>query len=188
MLSQFEIENNLRWESTEMCKKCKGHCCQQMACFCSPDDFDNDVQKMYEALNSGNYSIDFLRKSATSFRPSFNGAITLNPHSILLTDGEALLIRPRNKNKPIVDILHKENEVEGPCIFWSLEYGCALPYEKRPKFGRATIAHEPGNCKCYFSNDFIAKEWKPYTFDLYEFARKMFPPSWVPYKKINLKL
>ena len=107
----------------DLCKFCGGECCQRNACDCSPADFDNDVEKMRKALESGKYSIDFSRKNADSFICA-NGMTILDTERVKEQPIEFFYIRPKNVNRPVVDIIHRE-EKEGPCIFWSKESGCS---------------------------------------------------------------
>lgn len=186
MLTQEELHGT-KWENKEICSECKGRCCQKNACDCSPEDFDNDIQKMEEALKSGKYAIDFARTTANAFVYE-SWYLTLDVNHILKASDEVFYIRPRNQERPIVDIIH-DKEIEGPCIFWTYEKGCELPYEKRPKFGRAIIPINPGLCKdIYPVRERIIFEWTPYKKQLFELVKKFFPDDWELYKKFNFKL
>ena len=182
MLSQIEkIENKI------LCSQCKGKCCQRHACECLPYDFNFDVDLIEKALESGKYSIDFERKSSQSFISRANKSITLNLYSILCSQEECLYIRPRNKNRPIVDILHSKED-EGPCVFWSLEKGCELSYEQRPTMGKVLLPLPDNNCVHLFSRGVLIEEWKPYTKEIFELAKKFFDEDWYLYQELNFKL
>lgn len=174
----------------EKCKKCQGSCCQFNACDCSPEDFNNDIQTMEEALRSNKYSIDFARNNADAFIYHHEGYLTLNVNHILRAPQEALYIRPRNIGRPIVDIIHgREDEAEGPCVFWTLEKGCELSYEKRPKLGRETIPIIPKiYCPSLYSREQLIMDWKPYTRELFKLAKNFFSEDWDLYKEFNFKL
>lgn len=195
-----ELDNELRplFEQPEICKNCIGHgsCCRRHACNCHPLDFDNDVGKMEEALLTGKYAIDFTRKTALSFVRKC-GYLTLDVKLILHNNEEVLFIRPRNYNRPIVDIIHERDDIyEGPCVLWSYEKGCELPYEQRPMFGRHMIASPiPRTCVSYYDmmeedgqTKKLINDWKPYTKDLFKLAQKFFDENWHWYKQLNINL
>lgn len=190
MLSEDEILFEERWIDTEICRACKGICCQRNACDNAPSDFDNDISLIEKALESGYYAIDFARKSAQSFITTSSGYLTLDVENIIKSTNETLYVRPRNKNRPIVDIIHSE-AIEGPCIFWSLEKGCSLSYEDRPLFGRALIPIDAGFtklCKSVYPQTMLITQWKPYIRPLFELAKKFFPKNWEPYKEFKFQL
>lgn len=182
MLSQIEKIENL-----ELCSKCKGECCQRHACDCLPYDFNHDINLIEKALESGKYSIDFARTSSRSFISRADKTLTLNLYSIMRSTDECLYVRPRNQNRPIVDIIHGE-ENEGPCIFWSLEKGCELSYEQRPTMGKMMFPRPDRKCVSLFSRGVIIEEWKPYTEELYELAKKYFDENWYLYQELDIKL
>lgn len=196
-----ELEQGLRnlFDQPQICASCIGHgfCCRRSACNCHPLDFDRDLSKMREALATGKYAIDFTRTTADAFIDKEEGYLTLDPEHILKTEQEALYIRPRNINRPIVDIIHlDEDGDEGPCVLWTYEKGCELPYEERPFFGRTTIANKyPELCCSYY--DLIEKrgmvkklvsDWKPYTFGLFKLAQEYFDANWKYYRVFGIKL
>lgn len=190
MLSQEELDFNLRWTDEELCRACKGFCCQKNACDSAPSDFGYDISRMEKALESGNYSIVFARTTPNAFITTSSGQLTLSLQHILDSYDETLYIRPRNQNRPIVDLIHQPGS-EGPCIFWSLEKGCSLSYEERPMFGRSLIPSPLGHEFChdiYPTRLFIVLYWKPYTEQLYELAKKYFPKDWELYHKFNFTL
>lgn len=200
MITELDKELRFLFEQPEICSNCIGHgfCCQRSACNCHPSDFENDVCKMEEALETGKYAIDFTRKTADAFIRK-RGYLTLDVGHIIRTDEEALYIRPRNVNRPIVDIVHPEKDGnEGPCVLWSYEKGCELPYTERPMFGRHMIANEnPLLCSSFYNlvetggaRKKLIEGWKPYTMQLFELVQKLFDENWRYYRKlaINLKI
>ena len=189
MISQTEIEMREILVNEEKCRVCKGKCCQRHACDCSPEDFDNDIRLMRGALETGKYAIDFTRSTADAFVYSSKGALTLDIEHILKTENEALYIRGRNRNRPIVDILHTEKK-EGPCVMWSLEKGCELSFEQRPKYGRTVIPFLfiPENCINTYTKQDLIQEWKPYTKELFKLAKEFFPKDWELYEEFNIVL
>lgn len=198
MITKWEESLRSLFEQPQICSNCIGHglCCQRSACNCHPTDFDNDISKMEEALKTGKYAIDFTRDTPDAF--IYKGMyITLDPEHILSTDKEALYIRPRNRGRPIVDIVHPlEDGNEGPCVLWSYEKGCELPYEERPMFGRHMIAcPNPMLCSSYYDLTGergmikkLVKDWKPYTMELFKLAQKFFDPNWVYYRNLAIDL
>lgn len=188
-INQDEIEMRKMFENKKLCMECKGKCCQRHACDCSPEDFDSDIRLMRKAIESGKYSIDFTRSTPDAFILAPNGLLTLNIKHILATQDEALYIRARNKDRPVVDILHAE-KIEGPCIMWSLEKGCELEYEQRPKYGRTVIpcSFMPGDCMNIYPKQALIQEWKPYTEELFELAQEFFPEEWYLYKEYHIRL
>lgn len=204
MITSEEKELRSLFDQPEICSKCEGHgfCCRRNACNCHPLDFDNDVAKMEKALETGKYAIDFARKTADAF--IYKGEyLTLDTDHIIQTDREALYMRPRNINRPIVDIVHETEDVdEGPCVLWSYEKGCELEYDERPMFGRTTIpSKNPKKCFNYYDvlgglegikdgqTIKLCDVWKPYTKELFRLAQRFFDENWHWYKqlKINLK-
>ena len=184
------IEDPKITKNYEMCKFCGGSCCKRNACDCSPKDFDNDINKMREALLTGNYTIDFSRQDADAFIIEFN-QIYLDVNMVKRIPSQFFYLRPRNVGRPIVDIIHKE-EVEGPCIFWSQEKGCALTYEERPKGGRTLIPMlGPGKiplCVGQYEKREMIADWKPYTDALVSLAKEFFDPNWKVYKEYNFSI
>lgn len=168
----------------ELCKTCGGECCKRHACDCSPEDFGKDIKKMREAIESGNYSIDFSREGSDSFIMSRNETI-LSTKKVIESKKEFFYIRPKNSGRPTVDIVHEEND-EGPCIFWSKEKGCSLSYEERPKGGRTLI---PGLCMFpQYTRELMRIEWIPFTEELSKLAIEFFDSTWPLYKQLNLTI
>lgn len=182
MLSEIELTNK------EICSKCGGACCKSFACACSPEDFNYDINLMKQALESGNYSIDFIRNDSSSFIHNLNGGLYLSLNRIIVSPDESFIIRARNKDRPIVDILHKEYDDEGPCVFWSVEKGCSLSFNERPKFGRTLIPDKNFKCKSLFNPYEIVQEWRPYNAILFHYAIMFFDKNWILYKEIDLHL
>ena len=182
------IETQLKdvFENKDICKACQGICCQDFGCECSPEDFNNDISLMRKALESGKYSIDFARKTIDAF-VDCNGNLTIDLDYVLYAKNEAFYIRARNKHRPIVDIIHREEE-EGPCVMWSLEKGCELEYEERPRYGKTIIPVEPGRCKRLYPIEYMIQEWIPYNEELFKLAKEFFDKEWHLYKELNLVL
>ena len=198
MITKLDEELRYLFEQPQICNNCIGHgfCCQRSACNCHPTDFDCDVQKMEKALETGKYAIDFVRSTADSFiRKGCN--YILDVEHILQTEEESLYIRPRNRDRPIVDLIHPEEDGhEGPCVLWSYEKGCELSYDERPMFGRHMIASEnPVWCSSFYDipekRGMIKKlrtDWKPYTIDLFRLAQKFFDENWQYYRMLSIDL
>ena len=198
MITKLDEELRFLFEQPQICSNCIGHgfCCQRSACNCHPADFDNDIRKMEKALETGKYAIDFTRNTPNAF--IWKGKyLTLSVEHILHTAEEALYMRPRNKDRPVVDIIHAESDgFEGPCIFWSYEKGCELAYEERPMFGRHMLPSEnPMMCNSFYNiterNGMIKRViegWKPYTIDLFRLAQKYFDRDWRYYRDLSIKL
>lgn len=184
------IEDPKITKNYEMCKFCGGSCCKRCACDCSPKDFDNDVNKMREALLTGNYSIDYSRQDANAFIIA-NNQISLDTDKVKTIQNQFFFVRPKNLGRPIVDFIHKKDD-EGPCIFWSHEKGCALSYEKRPKGGRTLIPMlGPGKipyCIGQYARSKMIFEWKPFTDELIKLAKEFFDPNWEVYKEYNFSI
>ena len=146
----------------ETCKKCGGRCCKQSGCECHPIDFDYDQEKMYKALTTGNYSISLLTTDWGAFKQTSYG-VTLNRERIIQCINYALYIRMRNKDRPIVDLIHMR-EIEGPCSMLK-EDGCSVSFEERPLFGKllhTVEEHGISICKSPLSRDFLYESWKDY--------------------------
>ena len=187
MLSKDERHLGLKIEDKETCSKCGGYCCKKNACDCSPEDFDFNTKKMEKALETGNYSIDFARKNANAFKYSF-GEWKLDIEYIVTHKDTTLYLRPRNVDRPIVDIVHQDGD-EGPCIFWSKENGCSLKYRDRPKYGRLMIPIRKGFCKSVPNvRKKMILEWRPYNVFLYQMAVKYFDPDWHWYRTLRFKI
>lgn len=198
MITELDKELRFMFDKPETCSNCIGHgfCCQRSACNCYPSDFDNDICKMEEALITGKYAIDFTRSTPNAF--IWKGMhLTLDIEHILHTAEEALYMRPRNRDRPVVDIIHvEEDEYEGPCVLWSYEKGCKLSYEERPMFGRHMIASEnPLMCISFYDiieesgmKKKLIEGWKPYTRDVFRLAQKFFDRNWKYYRKFSISL
>ena len=167
MLSPNE-ENWRNLGDPSACKVCKGkRCCQHNACTASPEDFNNSLSLMRNAIQNGGYSVDLFRtESSFIFRSNF---FTLNFDEILRNPDECFYIRARNIRQGPIDIIHETEGPYGPCIMWNPQLGCKLSYENRPKFGRTLVPNPNGGCFDYydvFSKDGlraqIIKEWKPF--------------------------
>ena len=183
----LQLEKMSKIENKEICSKCKGKCCKRHACDCLPCDFNFDINLVEKALESGKYSIDFERTTHESFISRANGTRTLNLYSIIRSRDEVLYVRPRNQNRPIVDIIHSQKD-EGPCVFWSLEKGCELSYEQRPTMGKVLLPMPDEKCVYLFSRDTIVEEWRPYTRELFALSKKFFDKNWYLYQELNFKL
>lgn len=169
-----------------LCKQCGGKCCKKNACDCSPDDFDNNIEKMRQALKSGNYTIDFSREDASSFIFE-NNEIILETERVRKNPMEFFYIRPKNINRPIVDFIHTE-DIEGPCIFWNKDNGCPFEYKKRPKGGRTMVPFSEGNCIMQYNKVFMIREWKPYEEELIQMVKEFYDSNWKIYKELNFKI
>lgn len=170
----------------DLCKQCGGKCCQRNACDCSPKDFDNSIEKMREALNTGNYTIDFSREDANSFICK-DGKVILDTEKVKSNPIEFFYIRPKNINRPIVDIIHRE-EIEGPCIFWNKENGCPLTYKRRPMGGRTMVPFPGRNCISQYHKPIMLQEWKKFQDQLIELAKEFFDGEWIIYKQFNFSI
>lgn len=190
MLSKEEISSNLRFTDEEACRFCKGKCCQKAPCNNAPSDFGYDRSLMEKALESGNYGIDLARNEHYAFVFESSGHLTLSLQYLLDSKTDALYMRPRCKDRPAVDIIHDPDADEGPCVFWSLEKGCALSYEDRPMFGRTLIPSPlgPEYCVPTLVKKDLIRLWKPYTEFLYEMATKLFPHDWRIYQIFKFEL
>ncbi len=170
----------------ELCKQCGGRCCKRNACDCSPEDFDNDVNKIRLAIQSGNYTIDFTRFAADSFVITLD-QVYLDTRRVMTNPYEAFFIRPKNIGRPIVDLIHK-TEDEGPCIFWNKDTGCPLKYEKRPKGGRTLVPFLGNNCIAQYDKIQLIADWRPFTGFLIELAKEYFDENWVIYREFNFSI
>lgn len=169
-----------------LCQKCGGECCKRNACDCSPEDFEKDIAKMREALESGKYCIDFSREDASSFFIGANRTILVTER-IKKSHRDFLYIRPKNVGRPVVDIIHTE-EVEGPCIFWDEKKGCPLDYKNRPKGGRTLIPQASRICIPPYDKLVMLMDWKPFTSELIKLAKEFFDPTWELYKLFNFTI
>lgn len=153
----------------ETCKKCGGKCCQNFGCECHPHDFGYNPDKMYSALKTGYYSISFTTTDWASFKQTFLG-ITLNTENIKKCLDNTLYIRMRNRNRPIVDLIHFGN-VEGPCCMWSPEHGCGLSFDERPLYGK--FLHPQGStCVPAQSRIFLKESWREFQDILLQYAKE----------------
>ena len=123
----------------ELCKKCGGKCCQRYPGCCFPEDFDNNEAKILEALQTGNYAVDWWEAPEPLY-----------------------FIRPATK-------LGKEKgrlfdpSWGGECIFYTPDVGCGLPYEQRPTGCRLIEPKESGKCVDHSGGKLkAALAWKKY--------------------------
>lgn len=170
-----------------MCAMCGGKCCKRNACDCSPKDFDNDIEKMRKALESGKYSIDFSRTTSNSFSIGRFETVLISER-VIRAEAEFFYVRPKNVGRPTVDIIHDKDRDEGPCIFWDKEKGCSLSYEEKPMGGRTLVPIMPDMCMGQYNTAMMLIEWKPFTKQLVELAKKFFDPTWPIYQQFNLRI
>lgn len=107
----------------ELCKKCGGRCCKCLPGCCFPEDFDNDENKVIEALKTGNYSIDGWWDDE---KPLY-------------------FIRPATKKGKAENLLI-DPTWGGECIFFQQDVGCTLPYAQRPTGCKLLEPKEEGKC------------------------------------------
>jgi hypothetical protein len=130
-------ENN---ENKTICSACGGRCCNTMGCHYSPDDIGEiRVDNIMSHLNTGNVSIDW-----------WEGDVFEKDRS------HVYYLRARHKHAGILD-----GSWGGRCRLLT-EEGCSLPFEKRPKGGRAVIPAEDFKCKGLYSKRQCCEDWYKY--------------------------
>lgn len=132
------------YENEELCKQCGGKCCKKCGCDYLPRDFkDLSTNGLVDKILEGNISI----VSTLTISKLPNGGEAITP---------ILLLRERNKNRPMVDLL----SLKTTCASL-LETGCKYDKEHRPSGGRMLIPME--NNECYNENpDLKVQEWLSY--------------------------
>ncbi len=181
IMSKEERLLSCKWENKSACKECGGKCCQRTGCEASPDDFDCDRNKMAASLGTGNYAIDLVLDEHKRVLKTQGYTLTLDVDFLLHSHEATLFMRPRNQGKPVADIIHIGYSYS-PCIFWNRETGCRLPYEERPKYGRAIMPIAPGVCSnIYNTRAMLLKEWYEYNEFLYHMVKRYFDEAWYKY-------
>lgn len=132
------------YENKELCTQCGGKCCKKCGCDYLPRDFkDLSTNGLVNKILEGNISV----VSTLTITKLPNGGEAITP---------ILLLRERNKNRPVVDLL----SLKTTCASL-LETGCKYDCEHRPSGGRMLIPME--NNKCYNENpDLKIQEWLSY--------------------------
>lgn len=144
------------YENKELCKQCGGKCCKKCGCDYFPKDFSEfTTNALLEKIMGGDISV--VATLVISVLP--NGNEYLEP---------ILLLRARNKNRPIVDLL----SFKTTCASLT-EEGCKYDYENRPSGGKNLIPKE--NDKCYQLNNpkEILEEWRRYQKILHRIVKRI---------------
>jgi len=133
--------------STDVCAKCGGKCCKTMPGATKPSQWGSDnyeiKNNIEQALNSGNYSVDFYEDSD----PVYHKIYYIRPSVV----GSKSMI---------------SNVPSGTCSFLTPK-GCSLDHEHRPVECQNLEAVDPGGSSCQpSSEDFklenIVRSWEPY--------------------------
>jgi len=133
------------YENKELCKKCGGKCCKKCGCDYMPKDFSEfTTNAILEIIMKGDISVVAI----LSITVLENGKECLEP---------VLLLRARNKNRPIVDLL----SFKTTCASLT-ESGCKYDYESRPSGGKNLIPEENGGCYQLEDPKVILNEWRRY--------------------------
>ena len=115
------------YENYDLCKKCGGKCCKRLPGCCFPEDFEDDEDKILEALKTGDYAIDWWEAEEPLF-----------------------FIRPATKQGKAKNCLF-DPTWGGECIFLDQINGCTLPYGRRPTGCRLLEPKENGGCIAHHS-------------------------------------
>lgn len=116
------------FQPTAECSTCRGECCKQMPGAAFPDDFNNDIQLVREALLTRDWVLDYWEGDPTG------GSLD-----------RALFVRPAvvGTNRWPVD-----PSWGGPCVFLTSK-GCKLSFESIPPRPENCRALDPSNgCSC----------------------------------------
>lgn len=143
----------------ELCRKCKGRCCQLIGCALSPKDFKEQITEkvLIERLKKD----IIFSKVVVEFKTPIH----------LKSDSEGyILLLPRIKGvKDKNSYIRKKNKGYNPCMYWSRDKGCIFSDKKRP-FGGVSLIPMPDFIDCY---------------NTYEGSLEHFK-DWIPYQKIIL--
>ncbi len=120
----------VKYENKEICKECGGKCCKKCGCDYLPKDFEDlSTNGLLERITGGG-DISIISTLNISILP--NGKKVID---------SILLLRERNINRPIVDLLSYKTS----CASLT-EQGCKYDFEHRPSGGKNLIPRENGKC------------------------------------------
>lgn len=129
--------NNLKneFQPTDLCKKCKGKCCQAMSCHYSPTDFKEiTFEYLKNIIEETNYiAIDWWEG---------------NPIQYYL------------RIKTITDKV-VEGSWGNTCKLWNKQKGCPLTFDKRPLGARAVQPKET-HCISFYEKEQCKNDWNQY--------------------------
>lgn len=152
---------NKGYESTETCKSCGGVCCKNNGCSLAPEDMlremaawqnDENNEKVSERRNDtrqttkidSQYLEEWLQQSDCAI-DSFTGA-----------KGLCYYIRMRHKCFTFIGV-----DAMGECIALT-DWGCRLPYERRPQGGRFLEGRPDRHCEQHYTREQMEADWEPY--------------------------
>ena len=141
------MNNEVKNENIEICRKCGGMCCKKSGCDYSANDFlDVSYEGLYNELKKGDKSIVCYM----SFNEGSNGKYTYQPF---------LYLRARNKNRDIIDLI----SIKTGCALLQAN-GCSFSYEDRPSGGKnlTPVKKSEGPCTPVVDPMDIVNTWKPY--------------------------
>jgi Fe-S-cluster containining protein len=128
------------------CAECGGKCCKMLSGTAYPDDFDNDIEKVREALLTGKWAIDSWEDDPNIYfvRPA------VLPSEMDITFGRDA---PRWPYDP---------SWGGQCVFLT-DTGCELEYSERPTGCRMLEPKEDGECTSHgYGKHHGAKAWSEF--------------------------
>jgi hypothetical protein len=127
-------------ENKVICSACNGKCCRNMGCHCSPEDIGEiTFETILEFINTGNFSIDWWEGDVLDKNRD-----------------KTYYLRARNIDAGTID-----PSWGGRCKLLT-PTGCLLPFEKRPKGGRAVTPVKTFDCKGDYSKKECCVDWYPY--------------------------
>ncbi len=110
----------IEYENKELCKICGGACCKKCGCDYWPQDFPNlTTNELLNVLEQGEVSVVSVLQ------------IHFNKNRIPIGITPTLLLRARNINRPVIDLL----SLKTTCAALR-ENGCKYESDKRPTGGR----------------------------------------------------
>jgi len=114
----------------DLCSKCKGECCKQMAGAYHPKDIENlSEQTVLELLLKGYHAIDWYEGDPRIDLLKWDNTI---PENALST---VYYLRARHVGKKAIEGAHRGNV----CVNYTKSKGCSLSEEQRPLECRSLI-------------------------------------------------
>ena len=148
-LVDFHAPNEVKFNK-ELCKACKGLCCQRFGCFFSPRDFKKITFKdLYPEIEKGYIQIVYIPKSSSGQGTG------------------VFVLAMRNQHGPVVNIPLRYT---GPCMMLTDE-GCKLSRHERPYGGiflipKGGVDKKTGKafpqCEAMYTACEASFEWLPY--------------------------
>ena len=134
----------------DICRGCKGKCCQHSGCQLFPVNISNSISDFIKELETK------IKTEKYSFILAFKEDEWSNRIDFQLR------LRVRNRGKGLFDLCTQL----APCKLWMKESGCPFSDEERPYGGLHLIPDEYDFCQCDYSDEFAFSQWSIFQYEM----------------------